>query len=152
MSVARRPLTVLLGLVLTVDAMLLAVLELFYLPWRLGPEHGGWMIPVSILVAAVTTPLLVWAAGRTMGGLLGAMLPLGAWGLTVLVIGVAGPGGDVVLPGDFRSLLLLLAAVLPSGVVLGRLTARALDAAVEPAAGAAPEVAATPGKEDSDGV
>jgi hypothetical protein len=118
---------------LVADAVLLAVLELFYLPLRLGPSHGGVMLPVSALLAAVGTPLLVsWAAALAPRPAVAAG-PLAAWVLTVLVFGVAGPGGDVLLPADFRSLLLLVAGVLPSGVLLARLPAGG-RAAVAPAA------------------
>jgi hypothetical protein len=114
---------------LVVDAVLLGVLELLYLPLRLGPDHGGVMLPVSVLLAAVGTPLLVGAAAALAPRPAVAGVPLAAWVLTVLVLGVAGPGGDVLLPDDFRSLLLLVAGVLPSGVLLARLPARAGAAA-----------------------
>lgn|GEM_PF-2540999 len=109
--------------VLVADAVLLAVLELLYLPLRLPPRYGGATLPLSIMLAAVSTPLLVHAASRIAPRLAVAGAPLGAWVLSVLVFGVAGPGGDVLLPADFRSLLLLVAGVLPSGVVLGRVSA-----------------------------
>lgn len=147
MSVLARLLLVLL----VVDAMVLAVIELFYLPLRLGPRYHGVMLPVSVLLAAVTTPLLVRAAGRLTPRLPLAGAPLAAWVLTVLVFGVAGPGGDVMLPADVRSLLLLVAGVLPSGVLLGRLaaggraTAKGAAGAAGAAAGGAPAgAAATP--------
>ena len=138
MSVLARLLLVLL----VVDAMVLAVIELFYLPLRLGPRYHGVMLPVSVLLAAVTTPLLVRAAGRLTPRLPLAGAPLAAWVLTVLVFGVAGPGGDVMLPADVRSLLLLVAGVLPSGVLLGRLAAGGRATA---AAGGAPTGAAAAG-------
>jgi hypothetical protein len=106
---------------LVVDAALLAVVELFYLPLRLGPRYGGVMLPLTVLLAAVTTPLLVRAAGRFSARVRVAGAPLAAWVLTVLVFGVAGPGGDVLLPSDVRSVLLLVVGLLPAGVVLGRL-------------------------------
>jgi hypothetical protein len=113
----------LLGL-LVLDAVLLALLEMFYLPLRLPPERGGWMLPLSIVLAAVSTPLLVGAAARLNDRLLVATAPLTAWVLTMGVIGLSGPGGDVVLPQDYRSLLLLAAGMLPCGVLIGRLTGR----------------------------
>jgi hypothetical protein len=109
--------------VLVLDAVLLAALELFYLPLRLPASYGGLPVPVTVLVAAFTTPLLVGSAARLVPRLLVAAAPLGAWMVTVLALGLAGPGGDVLLKADFRSLLLMAAAVVPSGVVLGRLSA-----------------------------
>src|SRR5205807_1216407 len=48
---------------LLVDAALLAMVELFFLPLRfdgeLLPRLYGWPFPITILLAAVTTPLLV---------------------------------------------------------------------------------------------
>ena len=113
----------LLLVLLVVDAVLLGMLELLYLPLRLGPGHGGVVVPVSVLLAAVGTPLLVRTAAALAPRLAVAAAPLAAWVLTVLGFGVAGPGGDVLLPADFRSLLLLVAGVLPSGVLLARLPA-----------------------------
>lgn len=106
---------VMLG-VLVVDAVLLAVVELLFLPLRVG----GWPVPVSILLALVTTPWLVRAASDLVGGGLAAGTPLAVWVATVLVFGTAGPGGDVLLPADLRSLLLLGGGMFPAAVVLGR--------------------------------
>lgn len=122
----------LLGL-LVVDAVLLAVLELFYLPLRLAAEDGGWMVPVSIGLAAVTTPLLVAAAGQLSPRLGVAVAPLAAWAVTILAFGIGGPGGDVVLPEDLRSIALFGAGMLPCGVLLGRRTALTFAAAAGPA-------------------
>lgn len=112
---------------LSLDAVLLAVLELFYLPLRLPAAYGGWMLPVSVLVAAVSTPLLVGTAARLGRRVLVAAAPLTAWVLTIGVLGLAGPGGDSMLPADSRSLLLLAAGMLPSGLLIGRLTARDVE-------------------------
>jgi hypothetical protein len=114
--------------VLVLDAVLLAALELFYLPLRLPASFGGLPVPVTVLLAGFTTPLLVASAARMAPRLLVAGAPLGAWLLTVLVLGLAGPGGDALLKADFRSLLLMAAGVVPSGVVLGRLSAIRADA------------------------
>ncbi len=102
--------------VLVLDAVLLAALELLYLPLRLGPVP----LPAVILVAAVSTPWLVRSAARLAGSAALAGAPLVAWVGAVLVFGVAGPGGDVLLSDDWRSLLLLGAGIFPSAVELGR--------------------------------
>lgn len=108
--------TLLMVLVLVGDAAVLAALELLYLPMHLG----GVPFPVTILVAAVTTPWLVRAAARTGGGGVVAATPLVAWVVCVLGFGVAGPGGDVLLPADWRSLVLLASGMFPGAVALGR--------------------------------
>jgi hypothetical protein len=108
--------TVVSGLVLLVDAVLLAAVELLYLPLRIGAVP----VPVTILLAAVTTPWLVRSAARLGGGGIVAASPLVMWVLGVLVFGLAGPGGDVLLPVDWRSLALLGAGMFPGAVALGR--------------------------------
>lgn len=110
----------LLVALLVVDAVLLALIELFYLPLRLGPQYGGVPLPLTILLAALTTPLLVHCASQLTPRLAGASAPLVAWVLAMLVFGLFGPGGDVLLPTNLRSVLLLAAGMLPAGVVLGR--------------------------------
>lgn len=106
--------------VLVVDAILLAVYELFYLPLHLPRSLGGWAVPVTVLAAALTTPLLVWAAARVAPRRGAAVAPLAAWLLTVLPLGVTGPGGDRVLPADWRALLLMVAGMVCGGVAVGR--------------------------------
>jgi hypothetical protein len=114
--------------VLVVDAVVLAVLELLFVPLRfdgflLPHVLGGMSLPVSALVAALTTPWLVSVAGRVSPTLLGAAAPLIAWVLAVAVFGMFGPGGDLVLIADWRSLLLFSCGALPSAVVLGKVLA-----------------------------
>lgn len=118
---------------LMVDAAVLAVVELLFLPLRLDgyilPNlAGGLALPLSSLVAAVTMPLLVAAAARLSETLLVAAAPLAAWVLTIGVFGMFGPGGDIVLIADWRSLLLFACGTLPATVVLGRVLAATLTA------------------------
>jgi len=107
------------GLVLVallLDAVLLAAVELLYLPLRIGAAP----VPITILLAAVTTPWLVRSAARLGGGGVVAASPLVTWVLGVLVLGMAGPGGDILLPADWRSLVLLGGGMFPGAVALGR--------------------------------
>lgn len=107
---------------LVVDAFLLATLELFYLPLRLDgvllPRMGDVPVPVTVLVAAVTTPLLVTQTARLVHPR-AAVLPLVVWIATLVALGVFGPGGDRVLLPDWRALLLLAGGALPAALVLG---------------------------------
>ena len=105
---------------LVVDSVLIAMYELFWLPLRLPGSLGGVAFPVAALAAAVTTPLLVRAAAKVAPRPGAATAPLVAWLLTVLVLGVTGPGGDRVLPPDWRALLLMVAATVPGGLAAGR--------------------------------
>jgi hypothetical protein len=100
---------------LTVDAALLAMMELFFLTLSVGAVP----VPVSPLVALVSTPWLVRAAG-TVGGPRAAAAPLLAWTFVVAVLGLAGPGGDVLLVANWSSLALAVCGLLPAVFVLGR--------------------------------
>lgn len=95
--------------VLVLDAILLALTELAWLTLRVGTLP----LPLSALVAAVTTPLLVRAADRLRPGARAAVLPLAAWTVTVLVVGMWSPAGGGVLPADGRAILLLAAGLVP---------------------------------------
>lgn len=106
--------------VLLLDALLLAVVELMFLPLYLGDVQ----FPITAAVAVVTTPLLVAEAGRLSPRRRVAAAPLLVWFVALVVLGIAGPGGDMVLINDWRALLLIGGGTLPSammlGVVLGR--------------------------------
>jgi hypothetical protein len=101
--------------VLTVNAAVLAMLELFYLTLAVGSVP----LPVSALAALVSTPWLVRRAGEA-GGPGAAALPLVAWTVTIAVLGLAGPGGEVLLLSDWPSLALVVAGMVPAAFVLGR--------------------------------
>lgn len=107
---------------LLVDAVLLGVVELFFLPLRfdgrLLPALGDVPAPLTPVLAMVTTPLLVVATAKLVRPGL-AWTPLALWVLTLLVVGLFGPGGDLVLVEDWRALLLLAGGALPAAMVLG---------------------------------
>jgi hypothetical protein len=106
--------------VLVFDAAALAMLELLYLPLWVGAVP----FPITVLLAAVSTPWLVRSATELGGSRMVAALPLIVWVLVIGVLGVAGPGGDVLLAGNWRSVLLLCGGIFPAAVVLGRAMAR----------------------------
>jgi hypothetical protein len=109
---------------LLVEALVLAVLELFYLPLRfdgtLLPQVGAdWPFPIAVVVAILTTPLLVLWASDLQRGLLVSSSPLLVWLLALIILGLFGPGGDVMLPNDWRSLALLAGGALPGAIAVG---------------------------------
>ncbi|KDN18520.1 hypothetical protein [Amycolatopsis rifamycinica] len=106
---------------LAVDTVLLALLELFFLPLRIGVVP----VPVTVLVGAVTTPWLVWTTAKLVRPAL-SWVPLAVWVLVVFGVGLLGPGGDLVLIQDWRALLLLGASALPGAMVLGGAPRRTL--------------------------
>ncbi|MEV7044869.1 hypothetical protein [Amycolatopsis sp. NPDC051061] len=99
---------------LAVDTVLLAVLELFFLPLRIGVVP----LPVTVVVGAVTTPWLVSTTAKLVRPGL-SWVPLAVWVVVVFGFGLLGPGGDLVLIQDWRALVLLGASALPGALVLG---------------------------------
>lgn len=107
---------------LVFDAVMLALIEQFFLPLRLDgtvlPKLGDFPVPVTAVLAIVTTPLLVTTTAKLVRPGL-SWIPLLVWVIVLLVVGVAGPGGDVVLIEDWRTLLLLGGGALPGAMMLG---------------------------------
>ncbi|WP_329055404.1 hypothetical protein OG738_18140 [Amycolatopsis sp. NBC_01488] len=101
-------------LLLAFDTVLLAVLELFFLPLRIGVVP----LPVTAVVGAVTTPWLVSTTAKLVRPGL-SWVPLAVWVVVVFGFGLLGPGGDLVLIQDWRALVLLGASALPGALVLG---------------------------------
>ncbi|RBY95974.1 hypothetical protein DQ237_12660 [Blastococcus sp. TF02-8] len=97
----------------------LAVVEVFWLPLRVG----GVLVPVSVLAAVAGNVLLVHGARRVSGSRVVAALPAAVW----LVVAVAAmsrrPEGDVVITQNGVNLAFLglgmVAAVFAVGSVLG---------------------------------
>ena len=112
---------------LVVDAIALALLEVFFLPLRfdgqLLPNWGAVPFPVTVVVALATMPLLVSRAASVSARLLVAGSPLWAWLVTIGVVGIAGPENMVLLQ-DWRTLLLLACGTLPAALALGNALAR----------------------------
>jgi hypothetical protein len=113
---------------IAVAAFVLAVLELFFLPLRLDgtllPRVGDWPFPISAVLAIVTTPLLVVAASRHAHRTLAALSPLLVWMTTLLVFGLFGPGGDVLLLDDWRTLVLFAGGAMPGAIAVGAFMGR----------------------------
>ena len=109
--------------VLLLDAVVLAVVELLFLPLRfdgyLLPDLDGFPFPVTAVLAGLTMPWLASMAKGLSDRLAVAVAPLLVWLASLGVFGLAGPGGDLVLLQDWRSLLLLAAGALPTAIVLG---------------------------------
>lgn len=110
-------------------SLALTLIELLYLPLRfdgaLLPMVGDSLpLPISAVVAAVTLPWLIKRARRISPRLLVAGSPLWIWLLGVLVAAFPGPGGDVVLIGDWRALLLLGCGALAGSITLGGMLGR----------------------------
>ena len=98
---------------LAVDGILSAVAGALLLPAYLGSIP----FPISALISGLVNAALVWAAGRWTTSARLAALPLWTWLLTVAVMAMGGPGGDVIFGGRgvlaYSPFLLLAAGAAP---------------------------------------
>ncbi|HVH21060.1 MAG TPA: hypothetical protein VNA11_01250 [Pseudonocardia sp.] len=86
---------------LVLDGILLGAAGLAFTPLYFGPVPA----PLGALASIVLLPFLVGRAAELDPRF--AATPLIAWAITVGLLGVAGPGGDVLLPVTWQSLLLM---------------------------------------------
>jgi hypothetical protein len=105
---------------LAVDGAISAIVGALLLPTYIGTIP----FPVSALISGLLNAVLVWAAGRWTVSARVAALPFWTWLLTVLLMCVPGPGGDVIFGGRgvlaYSPLLLLVMGVVPPFLVLYR--------------------------------
>jgi hypothetical protein len=104
-----------------VVAAWLALVEVFWLPWRVG----GVPIPVSVVAAVVGNLLLVDAARWLSGSRLVAVLPAVVWLAIAVTAAVPRPEGDLLLPGgdvvtSTINLGFLLLGVVAAAFAVGR--------------------------------
>lgn len=111
------------GVLAVVVAAWLALVEVFWLPLRVG----GLLVPVSVAAAVVGNPLLVFAALRVSGSRVVAALPAVTWLVVVVAAMIRRPEGDLLIVsggglGTVGLVFLMfgvLAAALAVGQVLG---------------------------------
>lgn len=92
---------VLLGL-LTLNGALLGVVGLLFNPLY----NGAVPVPMGAVLSILILPWLVRRTAEIDPRRLAAAAPLVAWMIAVGVLGLAGPGGDVLLPGTWQTILL----------------------------------------------
>jgi hypothetical protein len=90
---------------LALDGVLVGAVGLAFTPLYVGAVPA----PLGVLLSVLVLPWLVLRAGEIDRRLAGG--PIFAWFFTVAVLGLAGPGGDVLLPGTWQSLLLFVGGV-----------------------------------------
>jgi hypothetical protein len=104
----------------------LAVVEVFWLPWRLA----GVPVPISLIAAVVGNLVLVDAARRLSGSRLVGVLPAVVWLGIALAGSMRRPEGDLLLPGGDAvtstvNLGFLLLGVVAAAFAVGRALADA---------------------------
>lgn len=99
---------VLLLAVVLVDAALVALLALLFQPLYAGPVP----LPIGTLLVLALLPRLTSSATEVSAALPVAASPLLVWGIVTGVLGFGGPGDDLLLPGTWQSVLLLVAGTL----------------------------------------
>ena len=101
---------------LVVDGLLLGAIGLVLTPMYVGAVPT----PVGAVASILVLPWLVLRAGELdpRPGLAGA--PLLAWLVAVGVLGVGGPGGDVLLPATWQSALLVFGGLFAGLLALRR--------------------------------
>jgi hypothetical protein len=108
------------GLTAVVVGTWLALVEVFWLPLRVG----GVLLPLSVVVAVVGNVLLPGAALRFSGSRLVAVLPVVAWLVVALGAMVRRPEGDLVMTGGGATgavnLAFLMLGVLAAAFSVGR--------------------------------
>jgi hypothetical protein len=93
--IRRRSETVAWGVVAVLVGGWLALVEVFWLPLRIG----GVLVPLSVLAAVVGNLLLVGAAHRLSGSRVVAVLPALVWLVVAVAAMMRRPEGDLVMTG-----------------------------------------------------
>ncbi|MFG1791680.1 hypothetical protein [Nocardia sp. NPDC049149] len=100
--------------VLVLDAFITLALEVLYLPTYVGSTS----VPIAGVLAGVVNVLLVMGVRSVSQRVAAMFLPLAAWTFGFLVCATTGPGGDIMLASDWRTLLLLFCGLVPPLVYL----------------------------------
>lgn len=112
--------------VLVLDGFLSGILSVMFLPAYLGSVQ----FPISALIGGIANVALIFAARKVTDSALAIASPLIAWFLAILLAMFGGPGGDVLLLADWRTLLLIVAGAGPPGILLFMFRIKSLTASV----------------------
>jgi hypothetical protein len=132
-----RPLQLLAWAIVAVAvAAWLALVEVFWLPWRLA----GVPVPISLIAAVAGNLLLVDGVRRLSGSRLVAVLPAVVWLVIAVAATMRRPEGDLLLPGGDAltstvNLGFLLLGVVAAAFAVGRALGTPVARVSPPAAG-----------------
>lgn len=93
-------------LVAVLLAVALAVFEAFLAPLRVsdfgfsGAGEGNMRVPLALILALVTNPLLGWFASMTSGRRFAALLPAGAWCVVWILAAGRTTEGDLLITNE----------------------------------------------------
>jgi hypothetical protein len=111
------------ALLVVVLAAWLALVEVFWLPLRVG----GLLVPLSPTAAVAGNLLLVGLAHRLTGSRVAAALPALTWLVIAVAASIRRPEGDLVITGGgvagFVNLAFLLLGVVAAAFAVGRVMA-----------------------------
>ena len=129
------------GLIVAVVAGWLALVEVFWLPLRVG----GLLVPLSLVAAVVGNLLLPAAALRFSGSRLVAVLPAVAWLVVAVAAMIRRPEGDLVMTGGgatgVLNLAFLMLGVVAAAFSVGRVLGGPRRPPVGPGVAPAPDPA-----------
>ena len=92
----ESPALAVVGMVLCgLTALLAGLIEVLLTPLYLG----RWLFPITLVLAVVTNVALPLLARRFIDATVAATIPVVVWLLTVLLLSLPRPEGDVLLPG-----------------------------------------------------
>ncbi len=123
MSVGRTPAAFGWGVVAVLLSGWLALVEVFWLPLRIG----GLLVPLSVAAAVVGNLMLTAAAYRVSGSRVVALLPALVWAVVAVAAMMRRPEGDLVITGGGAAgvvnLAFLLLGVTAASFGVGRVLA-----------------------------
>ncbi|TSE01942.1 hypothetical protein FOS14_00675 [Skermania sp. ID1734] len=105
---------------MTLSGFVSFILEVLFLPLYLGPVP----FPITALAAGLWNVVLILTALNVTRQLRLLALPVVGWLVGFVIAIMRGPGGDVVLPAQWQTLLMLVVGVAPAGLVLYWLAVR----------------------------
>ncbi|WP_345493100.1 hypothetical protein [Nocardia callitridis] len=94
---------------LVLDALITLALEVLFLPTYVGAT----VVPVSGVLAGVVNVLLVMGVRTVSHRMVIMTLPIVAWAFGFLISASTGPGGDILLGSNWRTVLLLFCGLVP---------------------------------------